>query len=151
MSTIATTAPTALSGSRAIVIGIVGGIVGGLIFGLLMATQGMLPMVASLVGSQDALVGFVVHLAISAGAGLVYGLAAAALPVLISSPIAAAGSGAAYGVIWWIGGALVAMPLMLGMNDMVLAIGDMQLTSLLGHLAFGVATGLVVYVAARRG
>jgi hypothetical protein len=155
MTTVATsTTATADAGriapARAIALGVAGGLVGGILFGALMAMQNMLPMVASLVGSQDAFVGSIIHLAISAGAGLVYGLAVSAVPVLVSSPIAAIASGAVYGVIWWVGGALIAMPLMLGMNDMVLAIGDTQLMSLMGHAVFGVATGLVVYVVARR-
>jgi hypothetical protein len=151
MPTIATATPTTLQGSRAIVFGVAGGIAGGILFGILMAVQNMLPMVASLIGSQETLIGFGVHLAISAGAGAVFGLAVAALPALISSPVAAVASGAVYGVIWWIAGALIAMPLMLGMNEMVLAIGDMQLMSLAGHAVFGVTMGLVVSYLARRG
>lgn len=150
MATATTTSQANLAAPRAIALGVAGSIVGGVMFGALMAMQDMLPMVASLVGSGDAGVGFGVHLAISAGAGLIFGLAVAAFPALVGSPIAAVASGAGYGVIWWLAGALVAMPLMLGMNDMVLAVGDTQLLSLMGHLVFGVATGLVVYVASRR-
>jgi uncharacterized membrane protein YagU involved in acid resistance len=53
-------------------------------------------------------------------------------------------AGAVYGVVLWVGAALIAMPLMLGMNEMVLQIGTMQLNSLLGHLIFGVVTAAVV-------
>jgi uncharacterized membrane protein YagU involved in acid resistance len=151
MSSVATATPTTLRGSRTIALGVAGGIVGGILFGILMAVQGMLPMVAALIGSEDPVVGFGVHLVISAGAGVVFGLAVAVLPALVATPVAAVASGAVYGVIWWIGGALIAMPLMLGMNEMVLAVGGAQLMSLAGHLVFGVATGLVVYVLARRG
>ena len=42
--------------------GIVGGIAGGLVFGLMMAMMGMLPMVASVIGSESALVGFLYHM-----------------------------------------------------------------------------------------
>lgn len=150
MSTAVTTTARPVAAPRAIGLGVVGGIVGGIIFGAMMAMQDMLPMVAALVGSEDALVGIGVHLAISAGAGLVFGVVVAALPILIGTPVVAVASGAVYGVIWWIGGALVAMPLMLGMNAMVLAIEQAQLLSLMGHLVFGVATALVVYVGARR-
>lgn len=150
MSTsIASDAPSATP-SRALTVGAVGGVVGGILFGALMAMQNMLPMVAALVGAQDALVGFVVHLVISAGAGLVFGLAIVAVPALVGSPVAAVVAGAVYGIIWWVGGALVAMPLMLGMGEMVLAIGEMQLMSLFGHLVYGVAVGLVAYLMLRR-
>lgn len=140
-----------LAGSRAVILGIVGGLAGGVLFGALMAMQDMLPMVAGLVGSQDALLGLIVHLAISAGAGLVFGIGVSAVPALVGRPVAAVAAGAAYGVIWWVGGALVAMPILLGMGEMVLAIDQLQLMSLMGHLVFGVATSLVVFLAARRG
>lgn len=52
--------------------GAAGGIAGGLVFGMLMAFMGMLPMVASMVGSDSAAVGFGVHMVISVliGCGL---------------------------------------------------------------------------------
>jgi uncharacterized membrane protein YagU involved in acid resistance len=151
MSTGTTTAPAAtLTTPRVVLAGLVGGVVGGVLFGAMMAMQDMLPMVAALIGAQDAAVGFAVHLVISAGAGIAFGVAVTLLPVLAATPVAAVGAGAVYGVIWWVGGALVAMPLMLGMGEMVLAIGDMQVMSLMGHLVFGIATGLVVYLAVRR-
>lgn len=150
MTTVAESTGARIDGTRAIILGVAGGLVGGVIFGAMMAMQSMLPMVASLVGSEDALIGFVVHLAISAGAGLVFGLAISAVPNLIATPVAAVVAGAVYGVIWWVGGALIAMPLMLGMGEMVLAINDTAIMSLIGHLAFGVATALVVYALARR-
>ncbi len=150
MTTVASPTTTRIAAPRAIGAGIAGGLVGGVLFGILMAMMNMLPMVAALVGSQEALVGFGVHLAISAGAGLVYGLAVAALPALAASAGAALASGAVYGVIWWVGGALVSMPLMLGMGEMMLVIDGNALASLMGHLVYGVATALVVFVAVRR-
>ena len=139
-----------VSAPRALTIGMVGGIAGGIVFGMLMAMQDMLPMVAALVGSDSAAVGFGVHLAISAGAGLVFGAAVAAVPTLVATPVVAVAAGALYGVAWWIAGALVAMPLMLGMSQMVFVIEQMQLISLMGHVVFGIVTALVVYAAARR-
>jgi hypothetical protein len=150
MTSVGESTAARIDGTRAIILGIAGGLVGGVIFGAMMAMQSMLPMVASLVGSEDALIGFVVHLAISAGAGLVFGLAISAVPTLIATPVAAVVAGAVYGAIWWVGGALIAMPLMLGMGEMVLGINDTAIMSLIGHLAFGVATALVVYALARR-
>jgi hypothetical protein len=52
-------------------------------------------------------------------------------------------------VIWWILGALLLMPLMLGMREMVLVIGGAQWMSLVGHLLYGVVTGLVFIPLAR--
>lgn len=39
-------------------------------------------------------------------------------------------------------GALVMMPLMLGMGEMVFVIGEMQWWSLVGHLIYGVITAV---------
>lgn len=150
MTTTTTATTDRIAAPRAIVIGVVGGIAGGVIFGMLMAMQDMLPMVAALIGSDSAVVGFGVHLAISAGAGLLFGLAVAAVPSLVATPVIAIAAGALYGVAWWIAGALVAMPLMLGMNEMVFVIEQAQVMSLMGHVVFGIVTALVVYVAARR-
>jgi uncharacterized membrane protein YagU involved in acid resistance len=119
--------------------GILAGLVGGLAFGIMMAVMGMLPMVAMLVGSDNAVVGFLVHMLISAFIGAVYGLVAIRLPEGWGITVAA---GAVYGVIWWVLGALVMMPLMLGMAEMVFAVGEMQWWSLVGHLIYGVITAV---------
>lgn len=120
--------------------GAIAGLGGGLIFGMLMALMGMLPMVGMLVGSESAVVGFIVHMAISAFIGAVYGLVAIRLPQTTGVAI---GAGAVNGVVWWVLGALIMMPLMLGMGDMVLKIGGDQWMSLMGHLIFGVVTALI--------
>jgi predicted lipid-binding transport protein (Tim44 family) len=68
---------TSVSLAQRIAGGIVGGIVGGLVFGAMMAMMGMLPMVASVVGSKSALIGFLYHMfnsaIISALFGLIFG------------------------------------------------------------------------------
>lgn len=134
--------------TRSIVTGIGGGIVGGIAFGVMMAAQGMLPMVGMLVGSESPVVGFIVHMLISSFIGATYGVIAARLP---RSWAGALISGAVYGgIVWWVLGALIIMPLLLGMNEMVLQIGEMQISSLIGHLVFGVIMGVVTKVAAER-
>jgi phage shock protein PspC (stress-responsive transcriptional regulator) len=45
--------------------GVVGGLAGGVVFGMMMAMIGMLPMIAGMVGSASAVVGFLVHMVIS--------------------------------------------------------------------------------------
>jgi uncharacterized membrane protein YagU involved in acid resistance len=123
------------------------GVGGGIVFGMMMAMMGMLPMVAMLVGSENAIVGFSVHLAISAGIGAFYGLVASRLRQTMGTAIVA---GAINGMVWWVLGALVVMPLMLGMGAMVLQIGQAQWMSLLGHLIFGVITALLFIPLSRR-
>ncbi|MGH3449311.1 MAG: hypothetical protein ACRDQW_01005, partial [Haloechinothrix sp.] len=46
--------------------GAIAGVAGGIVFGMLMAMMGMLPMVGMLIGVDNAIVGFLVHLANSA-------------------------------------------------------------------------------------
>jgi uncharacterized membrane protein YagU involved in acid resistance len=124
----------------AVVAGAIAGLGGGIVFGMMMATMGMLPMVAMLVGSQSPLVGFIVHMVISAGIGGAYGLVVNRLPKTVPTGIVA---GSINGVVWWILGALILMPLMLGMSEMVLQIGGPQWLSLMGHVIYGVITGLL--------
>jgi uncharacterized membrane protein YagU involved in acid resistance len=96
-----------------------------------------------MVGSSSAAVGFLMHLVISAvigaGFGIVFGRAVESTP-------RAVGTGAVYGMIWWILGPLTLMPLMLGMgfgsqwNGAGLA---NAMPSLMGHVIYGVITGFV--------
>lgn len=132
---------------KSIVAGAIAGLGGGVVFGMMMAMMGMLPMVAMLAGSQNPLIGFVVHMAISAFIGAVYGVVAGRLPQSALTGIVA---GAVNGVVWWVLGALVAMPMMLGMSNMVLQIGEAQWMSLVGHIIYGVVTGLLFSPLARR-
>jgi uncharacterized membrane protein YagU involved in acid resistance len=129
-------------------LGVVGGLAGGLVFGVMMAAMGMLPMVAALIGQSDAFVGFLVHMGISAAFGAVFGVIASFLP---RTWIALLIAGVVFGVVLWVGAALIAMPLMLGMNAMVLQIGDSQIMSLIGHIVYGVVAAVVVKVLAGRG
>ena len=127
--------------------GAVAGVGGGLVFGVMMGMMGMLPMVGVLVGQQNALVGLVVHLLISAFIGATYGFIATRLPLSMAVSTIAGG---VYGIVWWVLGALIMMPLMLGMSQMVFVIGGPQWMSLLGHLIFGVVMGALFVPLAKR-
>ncbi len=128
--------------------GVLGGLAGGVVFGMLMAVMGMLPMIASLIGSGSALVGLVVHLVISAGLGLLFGWV---LGARVDSLTAGLGLGALYGLVWWVLGPLVIMPLMLGMGTQFgVAFSSGNRMSLMGHLIFGVILGAVYAGLSRR-
>lgn len=129
---------SALHLSRRATAGVTGGIAGGLVFGLLMAMMGMLPMVASMAGSDSAGVGFGIHMAISVliGLGLTMPFAG-----LLSSYGKGTLVGLGYGAIWWVLGPLVIMPMILGMP--LFMVDMMAAMSLLGHLAYGVILALV--------
>lgn len=123
---------------RRVAAGTTGGLAGGLVFGLLMAMMGMLPMIASMVGSDSAWVGFGVHLVISVLIGL--GLTVPFAGLLVSYGKGAL-IGLAYGALWWVLGPLVIMPLMLGMP--LLTMDAMAMLSLMGHLVYGLVLALV--------
>lgn len=132
--------------TRRVLAGVVGGLAGGLVFGAMMATMGMLPMVASLVGSSSAAVGFFVHLVISVLIGLALTVPGGGL--LAGSYLRAAAIGLAYGALWWVLGPLLIMPAMMGMP--VFAVDAASVMSLIGHLLYGLVLGLVAAAVLRR-
>ena len=94
-------------------------------YGMMMAMMGMLPMVAGLVRSDSAVIGAVVHMMISAAIGASYGGALTLGRFRLGTGFAII-SGMVNGVIWWVLGALILMPIGLGMTDMVFQIGTAQ-------------------------
>ncbi len=135
--------------SKSLVSGIIAGLGGGVVFGMMMAMMGMLPMIAGLVGSQSPLVGALVHMAISAAIGAFYGVAVTIGRFNLSWGFAVV-SGMVNGMIWWVIGALILMPLGLGMSNMVFVIGTTQWLSLMGHVIYGIVSALLYVVLIRR-
>ena len=129
-----------LSPIKLVATGAIAGLAGGVVFGMLMGMMGMLPMVGMLVGQENAFIGFIVHMVISAFIGAVYGLVAGRFP---NNAKTAFTGGIINGVAWWVLGALILMPLMLGMTQMVFVIGQAQWMSLLGHIVYGMVTSFV--------
>jgi hypothetical protein len=129
--------PTTAALPARVAYGIAGGLAGGVVFGLLMQMMGMIAMVAMLVGSEAAVVGWLVHLAVSAFIGATFGLLFGAWAGRIP-PAALFGMG--YGVVWWVLGALILMPAQLGMPVFMFDTTAWQ--SLMGHLLYGLVLGL---------
>jgi hypothetical protein len=127
--------------------GVVGGLVGGIVFGILMQVIDMLPMVAQLIGSTSVAVGWLVHLFNSALFGAIY---AVLLGRLARNIPAAAGIGMAYGVLWWVLGALLIMPAWLGMGEMIFVVDTTAWQSLMGHLIYGLLLGVTYALVAGR-
>jgi len=124
--------------------GAIGGVVGGVVFGMLMAMMGMMPMIAKMVGNDSVAVGWMVHLIISAFTGAVFALA---FGEKITSYGSGLGYGLLYGVIWWVLGALILMPVILGMGVQFAHMFEkMPMSSLMGHAIWGLILG-AVYVA----
>lgn len=148
------TAHTTSAGLGArIVNGAIAGIAGGVVFGMLMAMMDMLPMVGMLIGVDNAVVGFLVHLVNSAVIGAIFGVLAWGVAGKIGPVL---GAGMVYGVIWWVLGALILMPLWLSvtadpvMSDMVFVVGNDQWLSLMGHVIYGLITAGVLFGLRRR-
>jgi hypothetical protein len=132
--------------------GIVTGLVAGAIFGIMMqmmsapTPQGgqmpMMAMVAMVVRSDSLVVGWLYHLFNSAVIGGIFGWLLGGRSKQLSVGI---GWGAAYGFAWWILGALILMPLFLGMPPFApLQMADMRpvaMGSLMGHLLYGIILG----------
>lgn len=125
--------------------GAAGGLAGGMVFGMLMQMMGMIGMIAMMVGSDSVVVGWLVHLAISAFIGATFAL-------LLGSRVSGFGAGllygVGYGIVWWVLGGLIAMPAALGMP--VFQLNVTSLMSLMGHMLFGAVLGLTLAALNRR-
>ena len=128
------TFPAQRSDARSLWLGALAGIIGGIPFGIMIGMMGMMPMIGMLVRVESAFVGVLVHGAISAITGAIYGFFAVRFAQTGGN---AALAGFAYGVIWWVLGALILMPALLGMFQMIFVNEQMQWMSLLGHIIFG--------------
>jgi hypothetical protein len=129
-----TLANRTISMSNKLVGGVVGGLIGGLVFGLMMALMGMMPMIASLVGSQSVVVGWILHLVISLFIGVTFALLFGDRSTTYGAALL---WGVVYGIVWWVLGPL---PTMMGMPPFMF--NSMTMMSLLGHILFGALAGL---------
>lgn len=129
----------------AVATGTVAGLTGGVGFGILMQTEGMLPVVASLVGGNASSLGWVVHMAISVFVGVTFAIIGVSFAVFFSRAATGFFSstllGLLYGGFWWILGGLFLMPVWLGVD--AFTINAVAWKSLAGHLIYGVLLGAV--------
>ena len=123
-------------GRRALA-GLIGGVVGGIMFGVLMAMMGMLPTIASMVGSNSPVVGFLIHIVMSIMIGL--GLTVIFGNLLLTSYPRGIIVGMVYAAIWWVLGFLMVMPMKFHMP--LFTIDTTALFSLMGHLIYGAILG----------
>lgn len=104
----------------------------------------MSTMVAGLLGSANAVVGWLVHLSIAVFAGIGFGMLLGQFAQRLAP---AAVLGLAYGAVWWAVGALWIMPANMGMP--VFEWNAVTSSSLGGHLVFGLLAGLTFSLFAR--
>ncbi|WNF36248.1 hypothetical protein RJD24_17635 [Bacillaceae bacterium IKA-2] len=122
---------------RPIRAGIIGGIVAGIVFGMLMQMMGMIPMVASMVGSESVIVGWIIHMIISIVFGIGFG-------VIVKTRGSYYKAAVIYGVVLWILGPLVIMPMMMGMGtNLPQAFTPDQLMNLMTHVFFALILAVV--------
>jgi hypothetical protein len=125
----------------------IGGLAGGVIFGFWMAHKGMFSVIASMVGQSSAPLGLLMHLCISIGIGVSFGVL---FSRLANGVIPSSVWGLMYGFVWWFLGPLTLMPVFMGMG--VQWTGSAvagSLPSLLWHLIYGGVLG-VSYAALTR-
>ncbi|MFG2836026.1 hypothetical protein ACGFZH_11915 [Streptomyces zaomyceticus] len=122
--------------------GAVAGLVGGIGMGIWMSVSrpmmdtAMITMVAGLLGSTNAFVGWLIHLGIATFAGITFGVVLGQLAQRIAPAVIL---GLAYGAVWWTLGALWIMPANMGMP--VFEWNDVTASSLGAHLVFGLLAG----------
>lgn len=118
----------------------IAGLIGGVVFGLWMANQGVLAMIASMMGGSSPLLGLVIHLMISLGIGASFGIL---FSRLADGAIPSTLWGLVYGFAWWFLGPLTMTPLMMGMSPQWTAAAvAATIPSLIWHLIFGGVMGL---------
>ena len=133
---------------RSIEWGGLAGLVGGLVSIPVMAATGILPKIAGLDTSFGGISGLVIHLLVSVGIGMTYGL-------LFRNEAPSIGLGVPwgflFGLIWWYVGPLTLLPLILtGVYDWRASAAVALLPSLIGHLIYGGATAFTFLLLERR-
>jgi len=130
-------------GLRATGYGALAGLVGGLAFTLVMVLVDALPTVAGIVGSRSPAAGLIVHLLIAQFIGVTYAVLFRRRSFDLASGI---GWGVSYGFVWWVLGALTLLPVITGgAPEWSAGAVAAAFPSLVGHLAYGAALGVVFY------
>lgn len=98
-------------------------------------------MISGMMGMDNALVGFVLHLIISAVIGAIFGLALDAM--VMQGPGMSLLAGGVYGIVWWVLGPLLIMPLAMGMPVFQI---QAMMGSLFGHIMFGITMATIYFL-----
>lgn len=130
---------------RRVLAGAVGGVAGGLVFGMMMAMMGMLTMIASMMGSHSAWVGFGIHVMISIVYGIIFTLLAARWFTSWGKGLLAA---VIYALILWLIGPLMIMPMMAHMP--LFAFTGTTMLSLMGHIIYALILAAIAIPISRR-
>jgi uncharacterized membrane protein YagU involved in acid resistance len=142
-----------LSGTRGALAGIVGGIAFFLVWLLAAGPQvvQVLSMIAlGVMHTKNPILGFIDHFVISAIIGAIYALVLSNL-VMAHRYTLAPLFGLLNGVIWWVLGGLVILPLLLGFGpQFAAAFTPTFVVDLIAHIIYGIVTALVFTYLSRR-
>lgn len=123
--------------------GVVPGVMAGYAF-LAYAGMDMQNMVGGMIGS-DAFIGFILHIIISLVIGAIYTGLFMKYVDLGNPLMNIVVGGLIYGLIWWIIGGNIIMPVVMGGDAQVLAL-DINSASFYGHILFGHALAFIVVI-----
>lgn len=127
--------------------GAISGLAGGIIFAILLGFADSFPLIARLVGSTSAGAGLIVHLVVSIIVGLTFAWWFGSVSHTYRDGV---GYGLLHGLIWWVIGPVVVMPLVLGL-ELANPFTAGNIMSLFGHLIYGLVIGVVyVYIVVMR-
>ena len=121
--------------------GVIPGIMAGYAF-LAFTGPGMLDMVGGMIGA-DAFIGFILHIIISAVIGALYTGFFSEYVKMDNPLLNIAVGGLVYGVIWWILGGLIIMPIIAGGELLQISLTD---PSFFGHILYGHALAFIVVI-----
>ncbi|WP_293030682.1 histidine kinase [Natronococcus sp.] len=127
--------------------GVVGGIAGAIAFGALMAVQmpAMLEMgIPAMYGLEGGLVGWIIHVSHGAVLGVVFATVLTVTGQSQRGVVRTTVLGLAYGVVVWIGLAVIVMPIWLSVVGFPMAppLPNVDVGSLVGHAVYGVVLGV---------
>ena len=126
-----------LSYLQMIKLSLIASTVAGVLFGFFMQMRGMIVMIASMVGSESVVLGWTMHMMISWIFGIGFGVM-----TLISRKYILLG--VIHGILIWIIGPLLVMPIMMGMGPMISEMfTSAQLMSLVTHLGFSLILAIL--------
>lgn len=126
------------------VIGGIGGLLAGSVFGGIMSQTPMMESVAALFTLEAIAAGWLLHFVISIIFGILFAaiVAYGPLPAYAGRVSAGAGVGIVYGVVVWIVGAAIIMPLWMGaVTPASPPVPNLNWLSFAGHIAYGVVLG----------
>lgn len=127
-------------------LGGIAGLIAGFVFGAIMSHTEMMEMVAMLLDLEEVWHGWLFHYVISIAFGLIFVpiAAATAVSAWVNRPSRGAVAGGIYGIVAWVVGASIVMPLWMGaIHDVDPSVPDFNYMSFVGHIAYGVVLGVL--------